>query len=557
MLIHRFCKTDFSSYEDFYRNFRVDAPPDFNFGYDVVDELAAEQPDKVALVWCNDLGEERIITFAEVKRESDKMANALKGLGIGKGDVVMVMLRRRYEYWFVTVAVHKLGAVIIPATHMLTVKDLVYRINTVDVKMILTLDDERLCGFIDEADVKVGSLIKALLPSRGAVRPRSGYVDFSALTEAAPECFERPAGADAVKSSDICIAYFTSGTTGMPKIVAHDYNYPLGHITTARFWHDLRPDDLHLTVADTGWAKTSWGRIYGQWICEAAVFVYDYSSNFTPSYFLELIDKYKITSFCAPPTVYRFLIKEDFSKYSLKSLKKTTIAGEPLNPEVYYQWLKLTGLKLREGYGQTECNVLVAVNPWIEPKPGSMGLPMPDSRCAVMGAGGRECEAGEEGELCVPAHGAHRPLGLFMGYFRDEELTNSVLYDGLYHTGDTAWKDEDGYIWFKGRNDDIIKSSGYRIGPFEVESALVEHPAVLEAAITGVPDPIRGYNVKATVVLAQGYEPSEALKKELQDHVKRVTAPYKYPRIIEFVTELPKTISGKIRRVQIRKEDAK
>lgn len=554
-IIHKFCRTDFSSYEDFYKNFEVNMPENFNFGYDIVDELARTKPDKTAIVWCNDSGDEKIISFAEVKRMSDKTANALKALGIKKGDVVMAMLKRRYEYWYLTIAMHKLGAILIPATHLLTVKDLVYRINAADVKMVIVAEDGQLCDYIDEAHAKTDGVlqIKALLNGG-----RDGYLDFNSLVNDAPEAFERPTGDQATNSKDIMIAYFTSGTTGMPKMVAHDYLYPLCHITTARFWHNLGEDDLHLTVADTGWAKTSWGKIYGQWICEAAVFVYDYDKKFKPSDFLELIDKYGITSFCAPPTIYRFLIKEDLSKYSLKSLKKASIAGEPLNPEVYYQWLKATGLKLREGYGQTECTVLIATNPWAEPKPGSMGLPMPLSCCTVMDEHGNECEPGEEGELCMPVPDINnRPLGLFMGYYRDEALTKSVLYNGIYHTGDTAWKDEDGYIWFKGRNDDIIKSSGYRIGPFEVESALVEHPAVLETAITGVPDPDRGFNVKATVVLAKGYTPSEELKKELQDHVKKVTAPYKYPRIIEFVTELPKTISGKIRRVEIREEDSK
>ncbi|KAI4452966.1 acyl-coenzyme a synthetase [Holotrichia oblita] len=544
-------RTDFSSYAEFYKEFKVNMPENFNFGYDIVDEIAKTNPDKTAIVWCNDMHEEKIISFAEVKRMSDKMANALTGLGINKGDVVMVMLKRRYEYWYLTIAMHKIGAVLIPATHLLTVKDLVYRINAADVKMIISVDDQQLCGCIDEAQQKTGDILKIKSVISGE---RDGYINFNHITAEASEVRQPVRN---TTNKDTMIAYFTSGTTGMPKMVAHDYLYPLCHITTARFWHNLDENDLHLTVADTGWAKTSWGKIYGQWICESAVFVYDYGSKFKPSDFLELIDKHKITSFCAPPTIYRFLIKEDLSVYSLESLKKCTIAGEPLNPEVYYQWLNATGLKLREGYGQTECTVLIATNPWCEPKPGSMGLPMPGSNCCVMDINGNECEAGEEGELCVPVPDIdNRPLGLFMGYFRDEELTKSVLFNGIYHTGDSAWKDEDGYIWFKGRNDDIIKSSGYRIWPFEVESALLEHPAVLETAITGVPDPDRGYNVKATVVLAKGYEPSNALVKELQDHVKRVTAPYKYPRIIEFVTELPKTISGKIRRVQIREEDA-
>ncbi len=552
-LVHRYCKTDYTSYEDFYQNFSVEMPENFNFAYDIVDELAKTQPDKTAIVWCNDQGEEKIISFAEVKRMSDKMANALLALGIRKGDAVLAMLKRRYEYWYFAIAMHKIGAILIPATHMLCTKDLVYRIGKAEVQMILTADDEELCGHIDEAIQQTGAKLKAKAILFGS---RPGFLEFNALAEKASENFIRPMGEAAAGGHDRMIAYFTSGTTGEPKIVAHDYFYPLCHITTARFWHNLDETDLHLTVADTGWAKTSWGKLYGQWICEAAVFVYDYGSRFKPSDFLHLIDQYKITSFCAPPTIYRFLIKEDLSGYSLKSLKKTSIAGEPLNPEVYYKWLEATGLKLREGYGQTECTVLFATNPWCEPKPGSMGKAMPLTCCTILDAEGHECEVGDEGEICMPVpDSSHRPLGLFMGYYKDPELTQKVLYNGVYHTGDTAWRDEDGYVWFCGRNDDIIKSSGYRIGPFEVESALMEHPAVLETAVTGVPDPDRGYNVKATVVLAKGYSPSEELKKELQNHVKKVTAPYKYPRIVEFVDELPKTISGKIRRVQIREGD--
>jgi acetyl-CoA synthetase len=343
----------------------------------------------------------------------------------------------------------------------------------------------------------------------------------------------------------------------MPKMVAHDFYYPLAHVTTAKFWHGLDEDDLHFTVADTGWAKASWGKIYGQWICEAAIFVYDYGTRFTPSDFLALIDKYAITSFCAPPTVYRFLIKDDLSKYSLKSLKKCTTAGEPLNPEVFNRWLGFTGIQVREGFGQSEGVILVGTTIYVEPRPGSTGKIMPRTSCRVLDEDGHVCEPGDEGELCVLVPDLNnRPLGLFMGYYENNAISQKALEGGVYHTGDTVWQDEDGYIWFKGRNDDIIKCSGYRIGPFEVESALLEHPAVLESAITAVPDPDRGFNVKATIVLAKGYTASDVLKKELQDHVKRVTAPYKYPRIVEFVSELPKTISGKTKRAQIRAEDA-
>ncbi|MCL2494260.1 MAG: AMP-binding protein [Oscillospiraceae bacterium] len=548
MFLDRYCRTKFDSYEEFYEKFKVEYPENFNFAYDVTDVLAAEQPGKTALVWCNELGDEKIISFAELKRMSDKYANALEAMGIGNGDVVMAMLKGRYEFWYFILACHKLGAVLIPGTHMLKVKDIIYRVQAAKAKMILSVIDDELCDVVNEADGQLGNtLTKAVLGQR------EGFADFTALAEAAGEHWQRRE----IDSGQPMLAYFTSGTTGMPKIVTHDYYYPLGHITTAKFWHGLDAGDLHLTVADTGWAKTAWGKLYGQWFCEAAIFTYDYESRFHPTDYLRVIEKYGVTSFCAPPTIYRIFIKEDLTKYNLKSLVKSTIAGEPLNPEVYEQWYAATGLTLREGYGQTEGPVMVATTVWNTPRPGSMGRSIAQISCDVYDAQGRLCEPGEEGELCIPVENfpSKRPLGLFMGYLNEPERDANVVFDGLYHTGDTAWRDEDGYIWFKGRNDDIIKSSGYRIGPFEVESALLEHPAVKESAVTGVPDPMRGFNVKATVILAAGYEPSEALKKELQDHVKNVTAPYKYPRIIEFVGELPKTISGKIRRVEIRQGD--
>ncbi|MDR0532000.1 MAG: AMP-binding protein [Oscillospiraceae bacterium] len=548
MFLDRFCRTDFASYEEFYENYSVTYPENFNYGYDVTDVLAAEQPEKTALVWCNDLGDELKVTFSEVKRQSDKYCNALRALGVGAGDVIMVMLKRRYEFWYFALASHKIGAVIIPATHMLKAKDIVYRAAAANVKMILSVCEDGVCAEIAKAKEKLGG--ELILAALGA---REGFHNWRELAEQADETWQR----QAIDSNKPMLAYFTSGTTGMPKIVAHDFYYPLGHITTAKFWHRLDADDLHLTVADTGWAKCAWGKIYGQWMCEAALFVYDYDTRFHPLDFLKLVDRYGVTSFCAPPTIYRFFIKEDLTQYSLKSLRKCTIAGEPLNPEVYEQWLAATGLKLREGFGQTEGPVMVGTTVWDEPRPGSMGRPIAGIRCDVYDSRGNLCEPGEEGELCVPVedYPKKRPLGLFMGFLGEPERVHSVVYGGLYHTGDTAWRDEDGYIWFKGRNDDIIKSSGYRIGPFEVESALLEHPAVKESAVTGVPDPVRGLSVKATIILAQGYSPSEALKKELQEHVKRVTAPYKYPRLIEFVDELPKTISGKIRRVEIRQKD--
>ncbi len=550
-IIDRFCRTDFTSYEDFYDHFSINVPENFNFAFDVVDEIAAVRPEKLALAWCDDHGDERFFTFSDLSCLSNKAANYLKSLGIGRGDAVMLILKRRHEYWYTALALHKIGAVLIPATHQLTVKDIEYRIKAANVKMILSVNDDATCPFIAQAQEECAGILKV----KATLGEREGFENFTEGLLRACDRFSRPTGADAVNPDDTMLMYFTSGTTGMPKMVIHDFRYPLAHILTAKFWQDLRDTDLHLTVAETGWAKCSWGKIYGQWICEAAIFVYDYGTRFHPVDLLRLISKYKITTFCAPPTIFRFFIKEDLSQYDLSSLRASYIAGEPLNAEVFNQWFKATGLKMREGFGQTETAVLVATFPWISPKPGSMGRPSPHFNTTLLDSEGRVCEAGEEGEICIDMRNG-RPVGLFKGYYADPEKTASVMYGGWYHTGDLAWSDEDGYFWFIGRNDDVIKSSGYRIGPFEIESALIEHPAVLETAITAVPDPVRGQIVKATIVLAKGFRPSDALKKELQDHVKRVTAPYKYPRIIEFVDELPKTISGKIKRVDIRQKDS-
>ena len=551
-MIERFCnRLDFSSYEDFKQNFQIIVPENFNFAYDVVDEWARIQPEKRALVWCDDKGDERIFTFADIKRLSDKAANALRTLGIGRGDSVMCLLKRRWEYWCISMALCKIGATIIPATHQLTAKDIRYRMEMADVRMIIAVDDDYVCGCIDDVfQTLEGGRMKALVAGT-----REGYLDFSRMIEESSDDFQRPTGDSASRNDDIMLCYFTSGTTGMPSMVAHNFVYPLGHILTAKFWQDLRETDLHLTAADTGWAKASWGKLYGQWICGAAVFAYDYGTRFHPTDFLKLIGKYHITTFCAPPTIYRFFIKENLEDYDLSSLRACYIAGEPLNPEVFNRWRDYTGIELREGFGQTETPVMIAASPWVKPKPGSTGKPMPWINIKLLDDNGNECEPGDEGEICVPIANGH-PAGLFVEYRGNPKKNAEAFRNGYYHTGDMAWMDEDGYIWFIGRNDDVIKSSGYRIGPFEVESALLEHPAVLEAAITAVPDPQRGQIVKATVVLTRGYTPSDALIKELQNHVKHVTAPYKYPRIVEFVDKLPTTISGKIRRVEIRNRDA-
>jgi len=542
-------KLEFDSYEDFDKNFKVLVPDNFNFAYDVVDEIAAKTPDKKALVWCDEKGDEATFTFGQLKKYSDKTANFFKSIGIKKGDPVMLVLKRRYEFWFCILALHKLGAICIPATHLLTTKDFVYRNNAADIKMIVCVNESEVLKHIDEAQAKSPTLLlKASLNSES-----DGWFNLNKEIENASSEFSRPTGSDATVNSDTLLLYFTSGTTGMPKMVQHNFTYPLGHILTAKYWQNVFDGGLHLTVADTGWAKAVWGKIYGQWLAECAVFAYDYN-KFVPKEMLNVISKHGVTSFCAPPTIYRFFIKEDLTQFDFSKLKYCAVAGEPLNPEVYSQFLKMTGLKLMEGYGQTELTVTLGTYPWMEPKPGSMGKPSPGYDIDLVDEDGNSCDVGDEGQIVVRTD-KRMPSGMFEGYYRDEALTNKVWHDGIYYTGDMAWRDEDGYFWFVGRSDDVIKSSGYRIGPFEVESALLEHPAVLECAITAVPDPDRGQVVKATVVLSKGYTASDDLLIELQEHVKKVTAPYKYPRIIEFVTELPKTISGKIRRVEIRETD--
>lgn len=544
-------KAQFESYEDFMANFKINVPERFNFGYDVVDRWAEKQPDKKALLWTNDRGKVIQFTFADIKRESDKTASFFASQGIGRGDMVMLILKRHYQFWFSIVALHKLGATVIPATHLLTEKDIIYRCEKAGIKAIVATGDEIVVNHINNAIDRCPS-VKSLI-STGPIVPE-GWLDFdSSIAETAP--FVRPEIAN--ENDDISLLYFTSGTTGNPKMVAHDFTYPLGHIITGSFWHNVNEDSLHLTLADTGWGKAVWGKLYGQWIAGANVFVYDFE-KFEPVDVLHMIQKHGITSFCAPPTVFRFLIREDLSKYDISTLRYCTIAGEALNPKVFEEWYKLTGIKLMEGFGQTETTLTIATYPWVEPKPGSMGKKGPVYDIDLITADGRPAEDGEQGEIIVRTDGS-RPIGLFKEYLHDPQLTYEAYHDNIYHTGDVAWRDEDGYFWFVGRTDDVIKSSGYRIGPFEVESALMTHPAVVECAITGVPDEIRGQVVKATIVLSKDYKDraGDQLVKEIQNHVKRVTAPYKYPRIVEFVDELPKTISGKIRRVEIRDKSNK
>ena len=542
-------RTVFTSQEDYIRNFRIRVPADFNFAYDVVDAYAAEEPDKKALLWTDDRGGEIQFTFADMKRETDRTASYFQSLGIGRGDMVMLILKRRYEFWFSILALHKLGAVAIPATHLLTRKDVVYRCNMAGIKAIVAAGEPVITGHIAAAMPE--SPTTKLLISVGPEIPE-GFLDFhEGIRHAAP--FVRPPHVNT--NDDIMLMYFTSGTTGEPKMVAHDFTYPLGHISTGCFWHNLHEGSLHLTIADTGWAKAAWGKLYGQWLAGANIFVYDHE-KFTPADILHKIGQYRITSLCAPPTIYRFLIREDLSKYDLSSLEYCTTAGEALNGAVYDTFKRLTGVRLMEGFGQTETTLTLATFPWMEPKPGSMGVPNPQYDIDLLTPDGRSAEDGEQGQIVIRTDRG-KPLGLFKEYYLNDGMTHEVWHDGVYYTGDVAWRDEDGYFWFVGRADDVIKSSGYRIGPFEVESALMTHPAVVECAITGVPDEIRGQVVKATIILGDKYRPraGEELIRELQDHVKRVTAPYKYPRIIEFVDELPKTLGGKIKRAQIRKED--
>ena len=552
MMVKRFIKqTKFASQEDYKANLDIQIPDNFNFGYDVMDVYAAEQPDKKALLWTNDHGDECQFTFADIKRETDRAASYFQSLGIGKGDMVMLILKRRYEIWFSILALHKLGAIAIPATHLLTKKDIIYRCNAADIKAMIVSGEEVITEHVLAAMPECPTT--QVRVSVGPIVPE-GFLDYhKGVKEAKP--FVRPAQVN--DNSDIMLMYFTSGTTGEPKMVAHDFTYPLGHITTAAMWHNLHPDSLHLTIADTGWGKAAWGKLYGQWIAGANIFVYDHE-KFTPHDILNMLEKYKVTSLCAPPTVYRFLIRENLLNHDLSALEYCTTAGEALNGVVYDTFKKQTGIRLMEGFGQTETTLILATFPWMEPKPGSMGVPNPQYDIDLLTPDGRSAEDGEQGQIVIRTHRA-KPLGLFKEYYRNDELTHESWHDGIYYTGDVAWRDEDGYYWFVGRADDVIKSSGYRIGPFEVESALMTHPAVVECAITGVPDEIRGQVVKATILLSKEYKDKagDELKKELQNHVKQVPAPYKYPRVIEFVDELPKTISGKIRRVEIRENHGK
>ena len=549
-MLEKFLKqTSFQDNEDYRKHLEFIVPERFNFAYDVMDAWAEECPDALALWWVNDKGDNRRISFGEMKELTDRTAAYFSSLGIGSGDMVMLILKRRLEFWLSVLALHKIGAITIPATHMLTSKDIVYRNRKAHIKAIVCVGDTYVLEQVEKASQQYA--VNQILVSVGPEVP-AGYHDWHAEWKDVP----LPLNLQRVSGgTDTMLAYFTSGTSGEPKLVAHDYLYALGHLTTGVFWHHLHPGSIHLTVADTGWGKAAWGKLYGQWIAGAAVFVYD-QERFDACRMMEAIERYRITSFCAPPTVYRFMVHEDMSRYDLSSLEHCTTAGEALNASVFDKFKAATGLSLYEGFGQTETTMTLGTMPWVTPKPGSMGLPNPQYDIDLIKPDGTSCQNGEQGEIIVRTDNVI-PMGLFKGYYGDDALTRQVWHDGVYHTGDLAWRDEDGYYWFVGRTDDVIKSSGYRIGPFEVESALMTHPSVVECAVTGVPDPFRGYVVKATIVLKQEWKDKagDVLVKELQEHVKKETAPYKYPRIVEFVEELPKTISGKIRRVEIRQQD--
>jgi acetyl-CoA synthetase len=536
------------SYRELLETFSIAVPENYNFAFDFLDAEAAQDPTRPAMIHIGPDGTRRDLDLAYFSKESARMANAFKAAGLAKGDKVMIILYRRVEWWVTMLALHKLGAVPVPSPNLLTPHDIDFRVNYAGIKAVVAEDS--VADRVEAARAACPTLTVCV--QVGSASLPAGWLDYETIRAAAAEDFPRTA--EAPGGDDSLLIFFSSGTTGMPKMVEHSHAYPLGHLTTGVYWHNLEPGDVHLTLADTGWGKAVWGKFYGQWMAGATVFTWDFRGKFVPAELLDVMTAHKVTSFCAPPTVYRFLIREDLKKYDLSALRYCTTAGELLNDGVFKAWKEITGLSIYEGYGQTETCLQLATFPCMTPKPGSIGRPTPGWNVVILDEEGKPCPAGVEGEICLKLEDG-KNLGLFTGYLQEPAKTASVMVDGYYHTGDKAWMDEDGYFWFLGRTDDLIKSSGYRIGPFEVESALITHKAVVEAAVTGVPDPVRGQAVKATVVLAPGYAGSPELAKELQEHVKKETAPYKYPRIIDFVAELPKTISGKIKRAEIRAKD--
>ncbi|MDL2234552.1 AMP-binding protein [Christensenellaceae bacterium OttesenSCG-928-L17] len=557
-LLDQLCSNkQYNQYYEFFKDFRITPPEGFNFSFDVIDPMGDTHANEAAMLWLSPDNEERTFTFRDLKRLSSKVANALQRAGIRKGDVVLLALRRHYQYWYAMLGLHKLGAVAIPVTHQLTPKDYAYRMNAASAKAIISTIEDGVPPNISAALADAPSVelcFAARSPRMENTPIPEGFLDFDLLVEEAGDTFPRPVGdAYAGGDEDTMLIYFTSGTTGYPKMVAHSFYYPLGHIVTARYWHNCKPGARHLTISDSGWGKAAWGKMYGQWLCESSVFVYDFD-RFSAADILQKLQDYKISTFCAPPTMYRYIIKEPLGDYDLSNLTYATTAGEALNPEVFEQFKAKVGLEIHEGFGQTETTMVLATFPCMDIRIGAMGLPTPGYDVQVLDAEGNISTLGETGEICI-RYADGKPIGMAQGYYRDPALTEKAWKDGWYHTGDTAWQDGMGYFWYVGRTDDVIKSSGYRIGPFEVESALMEHPSVLEAAVTPIPDDVRGQVVKATIVLAKGYTASEELKKELQAHVKKSTAPYKYPRVVDFVEALPKTISGKIKRAEIRERD--
>ena len=547
-------RDDFFSLEDAQKNYKLTYDDTFNFAYDVVDELGKTKPNKLAMLWVSADGEEKRFTFKDMMLCSNKAANYFKYMGIRKGDRVLLVLKRSYFFWVCILALHKIGAIAIQATNMLKAKDYVYRCNTADIKAVVMTGDGQETEYFDEGGDQYKTVeLKFVIGHKNA---GPDWIDFETGYDMANSDWQRPTGENAPMADDTMLISFSSGTTGYPKIISHNFKYPLGHIMTGVFWHRVIDGGLHLTISDTGWLKSLWGKLYGQWFGESAVFVYDFR-KFDAADILGKLEKYKITTFCVPPTMYRLLLQEDVTKYDLSSLTHCCTAGEALNPEIFNKWYDATGLKIYEGFGQTETTVCIAtIKPWTEPVPGAIGFPVPGFDVHILDENDQSCQRGTTGEICIRVLSADRKsCGLMDGYNLSIEETKKAMHGGFYHTGDTAYRDEKGMFRYVGRNDDVIKSSGYRIGPFEIESVLLEHPAVMEVAVTGVPDKIRGFVVKATIVLSSGYEGTDELTKELQTYVKKNTAPYKYPRIIEYVTELPKTFSGKIRRSEIRDND--
>ena len=540
-IYQRFC-TEIKDENGGLKKLTLNYPDNFNFGYDVVDEYAAVSPDKRAMVWCNVENEEHIFTFLDVKRYSNKMANVFREYGIGRGDRVMLVLKRHYEYWFAAVAIHKLGAVMIPATHMLTVDDFVYRINASEVKAIVCTAQDGVPSTIKQA---LGKSEKN--PVLWCVQKDvEGFFNLTSQMETAGDAFDRVE----TSAADPMMLYFTSGTTGYPKGVIHDFTYPLAHIVTAKYWQQAQDDGLHFTVAETGWAKASWGKIYGQWLIGSAVMIYDFD-NFDPKQLVTVINRYGVTSFCAPPTVYRYLVRKGIE--SMPTLKHASTAGEMLAPEVFRKFTQETGIPLCEGYGQTETTLLMANFKGRQPKEGAMGTVSPFYNIELRDKDGKQVPDGQIGEVVIIPPASGKQAGVFTGYLDNEEQYKYVWRDGVYHTGDAAYRDSDGLYWFHGRFDDIIKTGGFRVGPYEIENVLMEHPAVVECSVIGVPDKLRGQAIKAVIVPGHGYEPTRELELAIKEFCNRRLAEYKWVRLVEFVSAMPKTISGKIKKTELRK----